>query len=397
MIEFLETADALLPYLSWFPEPVPKWRLFLSLPCLVILFNTLIMKRMKMFLVFFLGMACSLQAEVKYGEVDGGGIHKDFTDGGKTKGVGSASYDYWISDGPWNAPPALGFGDQSWDNEGAVLLALNPYTGEIFTQVAANDQYFNPEGSYSGGGHRSLGLPSDFKAAGGIYPDAENNPLPDSLADGNLIVFTTELRPDGGGNYVIGLYAIASYDGAILGEFDPGHAGITTYNPHFLRSGETVGSSGSFDGADIRVYCGYIGWGGAAWFGQFGGGGQRGIGFELDGKRGWIRIDVSGDRAGLVLKEYYFDAEAPLAPGELEITEFSSTGTAAQLSSLDITFTSVEGGVYAVDYKESLDRETWSEIEDGIIGEKGSTTWSDDNQLHLSRKSGFYRVRDVSQ
>ena len=55
----------------------------------------------------------SLHAQVKYGEAEGGGIYRDFTDGGTKAGVGSASYDYWISDGPWNAPPAQGFGDQS--------------------------------------------------------------------------------------------------------------------------------------------------------------------------------------------------------------------------------------------------------------------------------------------
>ena len=350
---------------------------------------------MKMFLAILLGIPFTVLAEVKYGQVDAGGIHKDFTDGGKTRGVGSASYDYWISDGPWKAPPALGFGDQSGDNEGAVLLALNPYTGEIFTQVAANEQYFNPTGNYSGRGHSSFGSPIDFAAAGGIYPDKENNPLPDEVPDEDLIVFTTELRPDGSGNYVVGMYAMATTDGAILGEFDPGHAGINTYNPHFLSDGEVVGASGSFDGADIRVYCGYIGWGGAAWFGQFGGAGQRGIGFELDGHKGWIKIDVSGDRAGLELKEYYFAAEAPLAPGELQITEVSSAGPAGQLTSLDITFISIEGGVYAIDYKESLDQEAWSELDDAIIGEKGSTTWSNDNDLQFARRSGFYRVRDV--
>ena len=128
------------------------------------------MSTMKIFLMVSLGIPFSVLADVQYGLVDAGGIHKDYTDGGKTKGVGSASYDYWISPGPWNAPPALGFGDQSGDNEGAVLLALNPYTGEIFTQIAANEQYFNPAGSYSGRGHSSFGSPSEFAAGGGVYP-----------------------------------------------------------------------------------------------------------------------------------------------------------------------------------------------------------------------------------
>ncbi len=351
---------------------------------------------MKTFLILSLGIPFSVLADVQYGLVDAGGIHKDFTDGGKTKGVGSASYDYWISDGPWNAPPALGFGDQSGDNEGAVLLALNPYTGEIFTQLAGNEQYFNPTGSYSGGGHSSFGSPSEFAAGGGVYPNAENNPLPDDAGSGDMIVFTTELRPNGGGDYVVGMYAMASADGAILGDFDQGFAGINTYNPHFLSSDEAVGSSGSFDGTDIRVYCGYISWGGAAWVGQFGTSGQRGIGFEMDGHKGWMRIDVSGDRAGLVLKEYYFAAEAPLAPQALAITAISSTRQADKLSSLAITFTSNEGASYAIDYKENLSQETWVELDDALIGEQGSTTWRDDNAPQLARRSGFYRVRDAS-
>ena len=357
----------------------------------------MIMSAIRIFFVLFPGLVFSLHAQVKYGEAEGGGIYRDFTDGGTKAGVGSASYDYWISDGPWNAPPAQGFGDQSWDNEGAVLLAINPYTGEIFTQVAANEQYFNPIGNYSGRGHSSFGLPIDFAGAGGIYPDKENNPLPDKFPEGDLIVFTTELRPDGSGNYVVGMYAMATTDGAILGEFDPGHAGINTYNPHFLSDGEVVGSSGSFDGADIRVYCGYIGWGGAAWFGQFGGAGQRGIGFQLDGYYGWMRIDVSGDRAGLVLKEYYFEAEAPLALGELKITGISRVPLADDRTSLELTFTSTEGGVYAVDYKENLEDGTWAELDDGVIGQKTTTIWKDNNAVQSSRKSGFYRVRDVLQ
>ncbi len=246
-------------------------------------------------------------AEVRYLELGTDGVHHDYTAGGTLAGIGSASYDYWISRGPWNAPPASGFGDQSADNEGAVLLAFNPYTGEVFTQIAAPDQYLNPLASYSGGGHSSLGSAAEFLSRGGIYPTAATHPLPLDAFSDNTIAFTTELRPDGAGAWVVGLYAQASEDGAILGRMDPGHAGIATYNPHFLQAAEEVGSAGSFSGSDIRVYCGYIGWGGAAWMGQFGGAGEKGIGFELDGHLGWARVLVSGDRAGLILLEYYFE------------------------------------------------------------------------------------------
>ena len=272
--------------------------------------------RTTVFLAAWLFTNAWVAAEAIYPQAGQAGTHRDYTSGGTKAGVGSASYDYWISDGPWKAPPRSGFGDQSADNEGAVLLAFNPYTGEVFTEIEGADQYFNPRSSYSGGGHSSLNSAAEFASNGGIYPTASTNPMPAGAIFEDTIAFTTELRPNGAGAWVVGMYAQASADGAILGSVDPGHAGITTYNPHFLKTGETVGSEGSFDGADIRVYCGYIGWGGAAWMGQFGGAGERGIGFEIDGHRGWARIAVSGDRAGLILREYYFEGVDFQRPAE---------------------------------------------------------------------------------
>jgi len=284
-------------------------------------------------------------AQVTYGVVGQGGTHEDYTDGGNAAGVGSASYDYWISHGPWSAPPVSGFGDQSADNEGAVLLAFNPYTGEVFTEIARNHQYFNARGAYNGGGHGSLGTAESFLASGGLFPTAATHPMPPDAISENTIAFTTELRPNGAGNWVVGIYAQASADGAILGDFDPGHAGINTYNPHFLSSGEEVGTSGSFEGQDIRIYCGYIGWGGAAWMGQFGGAGERGIGFELDGYRGWVRISVSGDRSGLILKEYYFGgAEINRLPSDYQFSVSSSDGGDA----IDFVWSSFGGEGYSV-------------------------------------------------
>ena len=169
-----------------------------------------------------------VSAQVTYGVVGQGGTHEDYTDGGKTAGIASASYDYWISHGPWYAPPVSGFGDQSPDNEGAVLLAFNPYTGEVFTEISRNHQYFNTRGAYNGGGHGSLGTAASFLASGGAFPTAATHPMPSNAISEDTIAFTTELRPNGAGNWVVGIYAQASADGAILGEFDPGHAGINT-------------------------------------------------------------------------------------------------------------------------------------------------------------------------
>ena len=354
------------------------------------------MKLKRVFALAWWASLLSASAQVEYSVVAEGGTYRDYTDGGNTAGVGSASYDYWISHGPWFAPPVSGFGDQSWDNEGAVLLAFNPYTGEVFTEIAANDQYFNPIGTYSGGGHSNLGTASSFAASGGEYPVAEDNRMPDNAISEDMIAFTTELRPDGGGNFVVGMYAQASADGAILGEFDPGHAGINTYNPYFLSNGETVGSLGSFDGEDIRVYCGYIIWGGCCWTGQFGGAGERGIGFEVDGHKGWARISVSGDRSGLILKEYYFEGATVDPPSSIRITEIVGSVVSNNLTSLAITFTSEVARVYAVDYKANLNQASWDEIANNVVGVETTTTWNSNAGAQLARSSGFYRIRAIS-
>jgi len=49
------------------------------------------MRTIRILLVIFPGLAFSLRAEVKYGQDDGVGIYRDFTDGGTKAGVGSAS------------------------------------------------------------------------------------------------------------------------------------------------------------------------------------------------------------------------------------------------------------------------------------------------------------------
>ena len=78
-------------------------------------------------------------------------------------------------------------------------------------------------------------------------------------------MFSTELRPDGQGNWVVRLYGRLSANGTVLGEFDAGCTGMRTYNPRFLPPREEIVSAGSFGGQGVRVYCGYIGGRGAVW------------------------------------------------------------------------------------------------------------------------------------
>jgi hypothetical protein len=273
-------------------------------------------------LVYALALLASLAfaadgiAAVQYGVVGAGGTHMDYTNGGATAGVGSASYDYWISSGPasWDGGPDSGFGHQSGVHPGVaageVLLAFDPYTGEVYSGVAATDQYFNAGGTYSGGGHSSLGDAASHAAAGGTYVTAESNPMPATAVLDNMIVFTAELRADG--DWTTGLFYMASADGAVNGVHDGGggHAGIDTYDPVHLSAGEEPGTNGAMATTDVRLYAGYIGWGGAAWSGQWGSAGTRGLGFEMDGLQGWLTVNISGDRTGVILQEYYFEGSS---------------------------------------------------------------------------------------
>ena len=50
---------------------------------------------------------------------------------------------------------------------------------------------------------------------------------------------------------------------------------------------------------------------------QAGDAGTHYVGFALDGYFGWVKLQISGDRAGLILKEYYFDFNATSGGGTL--------------------------------------------------------------------------------
>ena len=95
-----------------------------------------------------------------------------------------------------------------------------------------------------------------------------------------------------------------------------------------------------------------------------GGAGQRGIGFELDVHHGWMRNYVSGDRAGLVLKEYYFEADVPLAAGELKINGIWRVPLADDRTFLELTFTSTECESMPWHDKGGLEYGTWAELDD---------------------------------
>jgi len=235
----------------------------------------------------------------------GGGVMVDYTHGGTTAGVGSASYGFYAQANPWTGPPLCGAGDQRRENVGRVLLAVNVFTGEVATEIAAADQWFNPRHSGDCGGHAGLGTAEQFKAAGGSYPDTSDSPIPPGVLERDYLLFTSELRPDDTGNFIAGMYVMASANGGVAGIYNPGMGGRITYDPHFLAKGELVGSVGFFDGDDMRVDDAVICLGGAAWCGEIGASGLLGIGFKFGNYTGWIQVNVSGGMTGLIVRKFY--------------------------------------------------------------------------------------------
>jgi len=246
------------------------------------------------------------------------GWYNDLTRGGESAGIGSASYDYYLGGDPFGWTPEVSSVRAPIPNDGAVLLALNPYTGKVSTQIPAANQYF-AGGDTGWASHASLGTPEDFANASGTTVTAESEPIEEGASSNDHIFFSTERR----GMYM-GLYMSISKDGTLLTTKDPYIPMDQANDPYFVNEGETIGleTGDVFEyhpdtpswspvwakGRDARLYTGY-GFPGI-WFGQAGGAGMRYVGFVLDGYFGWVKLQISGDRAGLILKEYYFDFDA---------------------------------------------------------------------------------------
>ena len=191
---------------------------------------------------------------VQYGVV-GDGKHVQYgpqDTGGNYMGIASESYDPWVDGGQWDTIfPAGGTSPNTWPTDpsatGYVLLALNPYTGEVWTDIPLEHQAHNPAGSYSGHGQGTMisgpsGLPDDPGTPDVdeslVYSDWVSNltvPVTGYLQD--CIYVTAELYLEG--QYQFGTFITASPDGAIL-------AGSDYYDPadHLQMSvGQTVEAS----------------------------------------------------------------------------------------------------------------------------------------------------------
>lgn len=281
------------------------------------------------------GIASSASAAVFAGQV-GGGIHMQFgpqNAAGDFLGIASESYDFYS-----DAITGSGFGGTfpGWGtampdgivSSGYVLLAFDPYTGEVWNNIPTQHQALDGAGYF---GHAPTISLSDV--------DAGSNPIASAVVQADLARgYTTDntvyitgghiAAPHGGIDAEpFGAFINTSSDGGILSTAGwPIYAGgaamllagdeVRPYAPYEAgRPNNYEDESASplnFD--QIKTWGATGFW--SSWYGYWPGGYNGQIagtyyGFEMDGIQGWMKLDFAGDRTGVRLTEYYFDVPEP--------------------------------------------------------------------------------------
>ena len=318
----------------------------------------------------------------------GSGIHMQYGPqdaGGDYMGIASESYDFY-SDALWGF---TGWGDNfpTWSGSqrppdgigfGYVLLAFDPYTGEVWNDIPATHQALNPAGTYSG--H----TPSVSRA--GV--DGDGNPISSDVVQTDLgrgytadTVYITGAfipRPNNSVNEPFGAFVNTSADGGILAANAMGglETAYNTRRPALLPDGAEIKTYAAADGDrptgmyqdpggdldfDHDKTWGYVGlwnWGWGYYAGDRGGVADSIFGFEMDGIKGWMRLDFSGNHSGVRLTEYYFDFLPPpvFAPGDVNedgvidaddidlMGDYILTGIAPTTGNYDLSDDGVTGG-----------------------------------------------------
>jgi hypothetical protein len=251
--------------------------------------------------VAVIAVASVAGAQVQFGVVGAGQYHE----WGGGVGIGSESYDWYVDGGQWDTyikpmTTEIPFGGTlpAGTNEGVVLLALNPYTGELWTDVDQTHQACDPNSSYNGHA-QSTYLP------GGEYI-TNHTPSATGYTE-NVIMFTSEHRWDGGGG-LFGMFVQGSSDVNFLAEGGEGNwAGLDERYEKSMSVGDVIdANSGEWASASTNGFIGHVG--AHNWMWYTGTAYSTGtLAFEMDGIYGWIRYVKAGERSGVRLLDYYFD------------------------------------------------------------------------------------------
>ncbi len=279
--------------------------------------------------------------------VVGAGIHRQYGPqdaGGNYLGIAAESYDFYtdfITDPP---PTGWGNGFPTWSGTqrppdgigyGYVLLAFDPYTGEVWNDIPAQHQLTDPASTnMRPGGNTSADI-------SGV--DAGGNPITSDFVVADMgrgytedtVYITGEFIPrphDGITWEPFGAFVYTSPDGGILST--TGWPTYATGGAALMQPGDEVrtyaaadpdrpncydpGDTGdlTFDQTKTWGHTGFWDWGWGLYSGTNGGAADNLYGFEMDGMKGWMRLDFAADRTGIRLTEYYFDAPA-FDPGDV--------------------------------------------------------------------------------
>jgi len=332
--------------------------------------------------LIFACLASSASAAVQAGVVGGAGIHNQYgpqNAGGDYLGIASESYEAltdWEA-GFWEFVAAQTTPDGF---AGFVLLAFDPYTGEVWSQVPDDQQALGGAGSYVGHAP-TVGL-SDVDGGGDpISSDVAVQDMGRGYTDDTI--FITTLFADFAPYYQYGMSVHTSPDGGLLAGPGPvsGERGL-------LYGGEEIRPYGAGEALPVydAVYAGlaqdfsyttaqaYNDW----WYAEgetsvyAGHNGEGGLfGFEMDGIRGWMQLDFSpgAGAGGVRLTEYYFDL--------LTLGDFDGDGD-VDADDIDILCDNLGDAAYDLDGDLDADEddmifliETLVELTDGVrVGTK---------------------------
>ncbi|MGK0188277.1 MAG: hypothetical protein ACI9R3_004069 [Verrucomicrobiales bacterium] len=88
-------------------------------------------------------------------------------------------------------------------------------------------------------------------------------------------------------------------------------------------------------------------------------------------------------------RHYAFNFGIDWGGGSLfQITDFAHSGT-----EISITWSSSNGREYSVEYREDLTAGVWIELDDGVVSEGETTSFTDDDAARAALPGGYYRVR----
>ena len=119
-----------------------------------------------------------------------------------------------------------------------------------------------------------------------------------------------------------------------------------------------------------------------------------------NGRGGYFRIDRPPGAPPITIVEIADPGDETLKFDHVAFTAATDPPRIIDITLSDepleatISWTSLPGKVYAVDFSPDLDPRTWLELDDGVVADDETTSYTDNSAL-IGEDGGFYRVREV--